>query len=49
MESLERISIDKKYHDKTRELAALILQKYKAISKDSKIEKLLDLMLYANI
>lgn len=44
IESLERISIDKKYHDKTRELAGLILQKYKAISKDSKIEKLMEIV-----
>jgi len=44
IESLERIATDEKYHPKTRELAGMILEKYKAISKDSKIEKLLEIV-----
>jgi SNF2 family DNA or RNA helicase len=44
IESLERISLDEKYHEKTRELAGLILKKYKLIKKDSKIEKLLEIV-----
>ncbi len=44
MESLERIASDERYHEKTRELAGLILQKYKLIKKDSKIEKLVEIV-----
>ncbi len=44
IESLTRIVEDKKYHDKTKEIAAKILEKYKLLKKDSKIEKLVELI-----
>jgi SNF2 family DNA or RNA helicase len=42
MESLQRISEDEKYHPKTRQIAQEILEKYKLLKKDSKIEKLVE-------
>ena len=44
IESLERIAADEKYHGKTRQLARNILDKYKLIKKDSKIEKLVEVV-----
>jgi SNF2 family DNA or RNA helicase len=44
MESLERIAQDQKYHESTREIAFKILQDYKAIKRDSKIEKLVEIV-----
>ncbi len=44
IETLERISQDLKYHDETRQLARGILNDYKSLEKDSKIEKLLEII-----
>jgi SNF2 family DNA or RNA helicase len=44
IETLERISGDPKYHDETRNLAKGILEDYKSLEKDSKIEKLLEVI-----
>ncbi|MDP1729135.1 MAG: SNF2-related protein, partial [archaeon] len=44
IESLERISRDEKYHGKTRKIAGEILEKYKLLKKDSKIEKLIEIV-----
>ncbi len=44
IESLKNIVADKKYHLDTRELAYEILQKYKHLEKDSKIEKLVEII-----
>lgn len=44
IESLTRIIEDNKYHEKTKEFARKILEKYKNIKKDSKIEKLVELV-----
>jgi SNF2 family DNA or RNA helicase len=44
IESLERISQNEKYHFKTRRFANEILQDYKKLKKDSKIEKLKEII-----
>jgi len=44
IESLERITEDLKYHESTREMAGKILEKYKSLKKDSKIEKLVEVV-----
>ena len=44
IESLTKIVQDEKYHTKTKEIAQSILEKYKTLKKDSKIEKLLELI-----
>ncbi len=44
IETLERIAMDLKYHDDTRSLARGILEDYKHLDKDSKIEKLVEIV-----
>lgn len=44
MESLKKISEDEKYHKETRDLAENILNAYKNLKKDSKIEKLMEII-----
>ncbi len=44
MESLERISNDEKYHEHTRELARNLWERYRDLKKDSKIEKLVEII-----
>ena len=44
IDSLERIVSDSKYHEKTKEIARSILQDYKGLKKDSKIEKLVEVV-----
>lgn len=44
IETLERIAGDLKYHDDTRTLARGILEDYKQLTKDSKIEKLVEIV-----
>jgi SNF2 family DNA or RNA helicase len=44
IESLTRIAESKEYHDETRELARNILDSYKELKKDSKIEKLVEIV-----
>ncbi|MEK6927022.1 MAG: SNF2-related protein [Nanoarchaeota archaeon] len=44
MESLQNIINDNKYHEKTKESARKILEKYKLIKTDSKMEKLFELV-----
>jgi SNF2 family DNA or RNA helicase len=44
IESLERISFDEKYHESTKDMAKNILEKYKKLGKDSKIEKLVEIV-----
>ncbi len=44
MESLERIINDEKYHEDTRKIAFEILEDYKKLKKDSKIEKLVEIV-----
>jgi SNF2 family DNA or RNA helicase len=44
METLENIIESEKYHVNTKEIAKRILIKYKALKKDSKIEKLLEVV-----
>jgi SNF2 family DNA or RNA helicase len=43
-ESLTRIAQDKEYHEGTREMAERILNQYKFLKKDSKIEKLVEVV-----
>ncbi|MEI6849925.1 MAG: SNF2-related protein [archaeon] len=43
-ESLQKIIDDIKYHNKTKEVAIKLLEKSKALKKDSKIEKLVELV-----
>jgi SNF2 family DNA or RNA helicase len=44
IETLERIAGDIKYHEDTRQLARGILEDYKKLEKDSKIEKLVEIV-----
>ncbi|PIN93823.1 hypothetical protein COU54_01510 [Candidatus Pacearchaeota archaeon CG10_big_fil_rev_8_21_14_0_10_31_24] len=44
MESLTKIVNDEKYHQKTKEIAQMILNKYKTLKTDSKIEKLIEII-----
>lgn len=44
IESLSRIVNDESYHEETRKLAYEILQDYKALKKDSKVEKLVEIV-----
>jgi len=44
IESLERIAVDEKYHESTKDMARNILEKYKKLGKDSKIEKLVEIV-----
>lgn len=44
IESLEKIINEPKYHDSTKIIAAQILQDYKKLTKDSKIEKLVEIV-----
>ncbi len=44
IESLTRISKDEKYHESTREIAKSIVEDYKKVKKDSKIEKLVEIV-----
>lgn len=44
IESLQKIINDVKYHDKTKEIAKKLLEKYKNLKKDSKIEKLVEIV-----
>lgn len=44
VESLSRIAKDNKYHEDTRRLASEIIEKYKLLKKDSKIEKLVEVV-----
>ncbi len=44
IESLQRIVNDKKYHQRTRELAQKILNQYKHLKKDSKVEKFIQIV-----
>jgi len=44
MESLQKIINNEKYHSKTRETARNLLEKYKNLKKDSKIEKLVEIV-----
>ena len=44
METLQRIVDDQKYHSGTRELAQNILEDYKKLKTDSKIEKLVEIV-----
>lgn len=44
IESLQQIIADEKYHSRTKDIANQILQKYQSIKKDSKIEKLLEII-----
>ncbi|MFA5993263.1 MAG: SNF2-related protein [Candidatus Pacearchaeota archaeon] len=44
IESLTRIVEDERYHRDTREIAQKILDKYKALKKDSKIEKIVEIV-----
>lgn len=44
IESLERISKDEKYHESTKEMANRILEMYKKVKVDSKIEKLVEIV-----
>ncbi|MBM3232729.1 DEAD/DEAH box helicase [Candidatus Pacearchaeota archaeon] len=44
MESLKKIVDDQKYHQTTREIASRILSDYRMVKKDSKIEKLVELV-----
>ncbi len=44
IESLERIKNSQKYHPATRDFANTILKKYKNLKKDSKIEKLVEII-----
>jgi SNF2 family DNA or RNA helicase len=44
IESLQRIVEEGKYHERTRELAQKILEQYKSLKKDSKIEKFLEIV-----
>ncbi len=44
MESLEKISNNEKYHSKTRQFAYEILEEYRNLKKDSKMEKLIEIV-----
>ncbi len=44
IESLTKIANDMKYHEKTKEIARNILEKYRVLKKDSKIETLMKLI-----
>jgi len=44
MESLKRIVEDEKYHSRTRDLAQQIYDAYKNLKRDSKIEKLIEIV-----
>jgi len=44
MESLQNIMDNSKYHEKTKEIARSILNDYRQLAKDSKIEKLVELV-----
>ncbi|MCK5612811.1 DEAD/DEAH box helicase family protein [Candidatus Pacearchaeota archaeon] len=44
MESLQKIISNDKYHEKTKEIAEEILEKYIDLKKDSKIEKLFEIV-----
>jgi SNF2 family DNA or RNA helicase len=44
IESLQRIVDDEKYHEKTKEIARNILEKYSKLTRDSKIEKLVEIV-----
>lgn len=44
MESLQNILDNQKYHEKTKDIARSILQDYRQVPKDSKIEKLVELV-----
>lgn len=44
MESLERIINDERYHENTKAIARKILEKYKNLKKDTKIETLIELI-----
>jgi SNF2 family DNA or RNA helicase len=44
VESLQRIVADDKYHDKTKEIAQKILDKYSEVKVDTKIEKLVEIV-----
>lgn len=44
IESLTRIAQDEKYHFETRQMAYNIIEKYKTLNKDSKIEKLVEIV-----
>jgi SNF2 family DNA or RNA helicase len=44
IESLTRIIEEEKYHEKTKELAKNLLERYKALKTDSKIEKIVEVM-----
>jgi len=44
MESLAKIAENEKYHESTRALAGKILERYKELKKDSKIEKLIEIV-----
>src|SRR3989338_4140851 len=44
MESLQRIVEDDRYHQDTKDIAQNILERYKNLKKDSKIEKLLEII-----
>lgn len=44
LESLHRIVDDNKYHQKTKDIAQSIIDKYKNVKKDTKIEKLVEIV-----
>jgi len=44
IESLQKIIDDPKYHEKTKEIAKRLLEQYKNLKKDSKIEKLVEIV-----
>jgi len=44
IESLQRIVDDEKYHEETRNIAKNILERYRNLKKDSKIERLVELV-----
>lgn len=44
MESLQNIIDNQKYHEKTKEIARSILEEYRKLPRDSKIEKLVELV-----
>ena len=44
IESLKKIIEDEKYHSRTKEVASKILDKYKTLEKDSKMEKFVELV-----
>src|SRR3989344_1320657 len=44
IESLQKIIEDEKYHPRTKEAASKIMEKYKSLEKDSKMEKFVELV-----